>query len=115
VREFTCQLLEEAGYRVTAVENGVDAFARVRESVERYDLLVTDVAMPGMGGVELAQRCAELDPDFPVVFVSGYTDPELAKEGLMLARSRWLKKPFAPEELLGRVRQLLDARTQGVA
>ncbi len=115
VREFTRQLLEEAGYCVTAATNGVDALERMRESAEEYDLLVTDVAMPEMGGVELAQRCAERNSEFPVVFVSGYTDPELAKEGLRIARSRWLKKPFAPEELLARVRQLLDVKTQGEA
>jgi two-component system cell cycle sensor histidine kinase/response regulator CckA len=115
VRQFTCHLLEEGGYCVTAVENGVEAFEQMRESVEKYDLLVTDVAMPRMGGVELAQRCTELDPNFSVVFVSAYTDPELAKEGLRIAQSSWLKKPFAPEELLDRVRQLLDAKTQGAA
>jgi len=115
VREFTLQLLEEAGYRVTAVENGVEAFECVRESAEGYDLLVTDVAMPEMGGIELALRCAERDPEFPVLFVSAYADPELAKEGLRIARSRWLKKPFAPDELLVRIRQLLDTQTQGVA
>jgi PAS domain S-box-containing protein len=114
VRKFTLQLLEEAGYLVTAVENGVEALESVQESAKGYDLLVTDVAMPEMGGVELAQHCAERDPEFPVIFVSGYADPELAKEGLRIARSRWLKKPFAPEELLARVRQLLDAKTQGM-
>ncbi|MBW2400053.1 MAG: response regulator [Deltaproteobacteria bacterium] len=115
VRQFTRRLLEEAGYCVTAVSNGVEALERMGESDEEYELLVTDVAMPEMGGVELAQRCTERDSGFPVVFVSGYTDPELAKEGLRIARSRWLKKPFAPEELLARVRQLLDAKAQGVA
>ena len=115
VRQFTRQLLEEAGYCVTAVANGVEALERMRETAEEYDLLVTDVAMPEMGGVELAQSCVMRNPEFPVVFVSGYTDPELAQEGLRLAQSRWLEKPFAPEELLARVRQLLDEKTQGPA
>jgi PAS domain S-box-containing protein len=111
VRQFAQQLLQEAGYRVTAVGDGVEALEQLRESPEPFALLVTDVAMPGIGGVELAHRCAGHDPDFPVVFVSAYADPKLAAAGLRIARSCWLKKPFEPEELLDCVRQLLDGGT----
>jgi CheY-like chemotaxis protein len=101
-------VLVEGGYRVTEASDGVEALERLRESPEGFDVLVTDVAMPGMGGVELARRCAELNLRIPVIFVSAYAEPALADEGLRANRSRWLKKPFSSADLLVAIRRLLD-------
>jgi two-component system cell cycle sensor histidine kinase/response regulator CckA len=108
VRQFTGRVLLEGGYRVTQASNGVEALERLRESPDGFDVLVTDVAMPEMGGVELARRCAELNRRIPVIFISAYAEPALADEGLRANRSRWLKKPFSSADLLSAIRRLLD-------
>jgi PAS domain S-box-containing protein len=111
VREFTCRVLGEGGYRVTQAHDGAAALEWLRESPEAIDVLVTDVAMPGVGGVELARGFAEAHPEIPVVFVSAYAEPELAEEGLRMPRSRWLKKPFSSDDLLFSIRHLLDEKS----
>jgi len=108
VRQFTGRVLLEGGYRVTQASDGVEALERLRESPEDFDVLVTDVAMPGMGGVELTRRCAELNLRIPVIFISAYAEPALAEEGLRADESCWLKKPFSSADLLVAIRQLLD-------
>jgi PAS domain S-box-containing protein len=108
VRQFTSRVLEEGGYRVTQASDGVEALERLRESPGDFDALLTDVAMPGMGGSELARRCVELNPRIPVIFVSAYAEPELDDEALHVTRSRWLKKPFSSNDLLFSIRRLLD-------
>jgi CheY-like chemotaxis protein len=108
VRQFTGRVLQEGGYRVTQASDGVEALERLTESPGGFDVLVTDVAMPGMGGVELAQRCEELNLRIPVIFVSAYAEPALADEGVRASRSHWLKKPFSSDDLLLAVRRLLD-------
>jgi PAS domain S-box-containing protein len=108
VRQFTGRVLQEGGYRVTQASDGVEALERLTESPGGFDVLVTDVAMPGMGGVELAQRSEELNLRIPVIFVSAYAEPALADEGLRASRSHWLKKPFSSDDLLLAVRRLLE-------
>jgi CheY-like chemotaxis protein len=108
VRQFTSRVLEEGGYRVTQASDGVEALERLRENPGAFDALVTDVAMPGMGGSELARRCAELNQRIPVLFISAYAEPELAHEALRATGTRWLKKPFSSNDLLFGVRRLLD-------
>ena len=107
-RRFTSRVLEDGGYRVTQACNGAEALERLHASADAIDALVTDVAMPAMGGVELVRLCAERIPDLPVVFVSAYAEPGLADEGLRATRSGWLRKPFSSDELLASVRRLLD-------
>ena len=93
---------------MTQASDGVEALERLRESPGAFDALVTDVAMPGMGGSELARRCAELNQRIPVLFVSAYAEPELADEALHATGRHWLKKPFSTNDLLFSVRRLLD-------
>jgi PAS domain S-box-containing protein len=108
VRQFTGRALQEGGYRVTQARDGVEALERLREGPGDFDVLVTDVAMPGMGGVELARRCEELDLRIPVVFVSAYAEPAIGGEESRANFSRWLTKPFSSDDLLRAVRGLLD-------
>jgi PAS domain S-box-containing protein len=108
VRQFTGRVLLEGGYRVTQASDGLEALERLNESPDSFDVLVTDVAMPGMGGVELAHRCEELGLRIPVIFVSAYAEPELADEEERGSRSHWLRKPFSSDDLLLAVRRLLD-------
>ena len=104
VRMLTGRILYSAGYQVISVESGAVALERL----DAADVLVTDVVMPGMSGVELAVQARERRPGLPVVFVSGYTGdtPLGGTEDPMTA---FLAKPFDGDELLREVRSTLDA------
>jgi PAS domain S-box-containing protein len=108
VRVLTGRLLYAAGYQVVSVESGAVALERL----DAADVLVTDVVMPGMSGVELAVAARERRPDLPVVFVSGYTgDTTIA--GSDDPATAFLAKQFDGDDLLRAVRSTLDgARTR---
>jgi PAS domain S-box-containing protein len=104
VRVLTGRILYAAGYQVVSVESGTVALERL----DSADVLVTDVVMPGMSGVELAVAARERRPGLPVVFVSGYTgDTTIA--GSDDPATAFLAKPFDGDELLRAVRSTLDA------
>jgi PAS domain S-box-containing protein len=103
VRVLTGRILYAAGYQVIPVENGAMALERL----DSADVLVTDVVMPGMSGVELATEARERRPDLPVVFVSGYTGNETIAAGGDPATA-FLAKPFDGDDLLRAVRTTLD-------
>jgi len=108
VRVLTGRLLYAAGYQVVSVESGAVALERL----EAADVLVTDVVMPGMSGVELAVTARERRPDLPVVFVSGYTG-DTTVAGSDDPATAFLAKPFDGDDLLRAVRSTLDgARAQ---
>ena len=104
VRVLTGRILYAAGYQVVSVESGATALERL----DACDVLVTDVVMPGMSGVELVVQARERRSDLPVIFVSGYTgDATIA--GTEDAMTAFLAKPFDGDELLRAVRTTLDA------
>jgi len=76
------------------------------------DLLITDVVMPEMDGVELAKRMTDKRPGLPVLYVSGYTGAAKEKLAAISQSTNFLTKPFKPDELVRRVRELLDAAVQ---
>ena len=108
VRSLTGRALREHGYSVLEARGGEEALEVFEERGASIDLVVTDVAMPGMGGRELAQRLRERSPELPILFISGYTGDDVVERGLLAAGAPFLSKPFAPEALLACVRRLLD-------
>ena len=110
VRKLVFEVLQSRGYRVLAAKDGLEAVPLEEGFPERIDLLITDVVMPGMSGRELAQHLGAARPETKVLFVSGYTDDALLRHGATLPGTAFLQKPFALEDLLLRVRALLDAR-----
>jgi two-component system, cell cycle sensor histidine kinase and response regulator CckA len=108
LRRVTRQLLEEEGHTVIEAENGVTALARCRALSRPVDLLLTDVVMPEMGGPRLAQELLKRYPHLPVLYMSGYHGASLASEELELATSPILAKPFAPEDLIRKVNEILE-------
>lgn len=108
VLRVTQQLLQKLGYRVETAARGDDALAMVQAGV-RFDLLLTDVRLPGMDGHKLYQAAARLRRGLPVVFMSGYTDNVLAERGVGEAGAAFLQKPFSHDELAAKVRAALDA------
>jgi PAS domain S-box-containing protein len=115
VRHMTSRVLQEYGYGVMEASGGHQALGVIERSEGSIDLLVTDVILPGMDGAELARRATELQPQLGVLFVSGYTDEEIVRRGLLDAGRPFLQKPFTPEALVSQIAELLKQRAVALA
>ncbi len=109
VRRLTKEILEMCGYEVMVASNGEDAIKLCEEDGCDFDLLVTDVVMPHMGGRELVKRLATTHPSLRVLFVSGYTNNAIVHHGVLDKGTNFIQKPFTPEALAKKVRDVLDA------
>jgi CheY-like chemotaxis protein len=110
VRTIVTLLLKHSGYTVLTAETPEAALRLALEHAGPIHLLLTDVAMPGMNGRELAQRVAEMRPATKVLFISGYAATALGKSDLSPAASTFLAKPFTRDELARKVRDVLDSQ-----
>jgi CheY-like chemotaxis protein len=110
VRRATRRLLERQGYTVLEAGGGIEALDLYRRKAERIALLVTDMVMPGMSGRELVERIRPLRPDLQVLYISGYTDDDLVRQGLLGPHERFLRKPFAGADLARAIRLHLEHR-----
>ena len=110
VRDLTRRCLEARGYRVLQASSAEDAERVVATHPARLDLLLTDVVMPGASGPDLARRLQAERPDLNVLFVSGYTDDSMAAHRVLDPGASFLQKPFTPDTLARKVREVLDAR-----
>ncbi len=112
VRGLALKILKNTGYRVEVAENGEKALEIVNGAQEPFDLLVTDVVMPGMDGATLANRIHSLLPQAKVLFVSGYTDDRLAHFGIEPNDCNFLPKPYSPLNLCRKVQAILASESQ---
>ncbi|MBI1945256.1 MAG: PAS domain S-box protein [Deltaproteobacteria bacterium] len=108
VRRLTTRLLLRAGFNVLTAQHGGEALLLCERHVGDIHLVLTDVVMPQMSGPELAARLHALRPGLKVLYMSGYTDQEVGRHGLLEAGSRLIAKPFTAEILLRRLRDVLD-------
>jgi CheY-like chemotaxis protein len=106
VRDIARRVLERAGFRVLVARHGADALAVLAHAETPVDLLLTDVVMPEMGGLELAARAAERAPNIRIILMSGYTDADVGTIGRGERVEGFLSKPFTAESLLEAVRSL---------
>ena len=111
LRNLARIVLRKNGYTVLEAAHGADALSICQSHPGPIDLLMTDVVMPVLGGRELADRVALLRPDVKVLFVSGYTDDAIVRNGVMAESVQFLHKPFTPATLLSKVREVLDHQT----
>jgi CheY-like chemotaxis protein len=102
------EILEMSGYTVLEARHGAEAVEIANRHAGPVHLLVTDVVMPQMSGRELAQRLATLRPDLKVLYMSGYTDDAIVRHGVLASGIAFLSKPFTPDALALKVRELLD-------
>ncbi len=109
VRDLAREILEMNGYTVFEARNGVEAFEFCQDGQEKVELIITDLVMPRMGGRDLAQKVGGLLPEMKVVFLSGYTDSVVIRQGLLDPGSFFLQKPFTPAALANKVREVLDS------
>ena len=110
VRAVTAHMLRSAGYHVREAVNGQDGLAILEETAFGFDLVVSDLVMPQMGGRQLAEAIWVRYPEKRVLFMSGYPAAAPGEEVSGLARSHFLSKPFTRDDLLSRVRDVLDGR-----
>ena len=109
VREVVSRVLSKRGYRLLLAEDGLAALELGRSSPEPVDLLLTDLVMPRMRGGELANELQKIRPGLRVMFMSGYTDDSVIRQGILEDGIPFLQKPFSAEALAGKVREVLDA------
>ena len=107
VRELTKTVLEAYGYHVLEATNGVEALALVEIISDEIHLLLTDVIMPGMNGMDLSRRLRVLRPKLKVLFTSGYPADVIARRGVVERDVAYLAKPVSPETLVAKVRDVL--------
>jgi two-component system cell cycle response regulator CpdR len=105
MREYLTRALEKAGYAVMAVDRGTAAIPLLE--TEHFDLLLTDIVMPEMDGIELAQKAGEMVPDLRVMFITGFAAVTL-KAGKTMPQARVLSKPFHLRDLVLEVDRLFE-------
>lgn len=106
MRGFLERALTRAGYEVVSFNNGADALDRLKE--EPYSLLLTDIVMPRMDGIELARRASEIDPNLKIMFITGFAAVTLNNAGEAPTEARVLSKPFHLKDLVNEVERLLE-------
>ncbi|HEY2954203.1 MAG TPA: response regulator [Candidatus Eisenbacteria bacterium] len=115
VRSVVSQTLRQSGYTVVETHDGLEALHHCERAGVEIDLLVTDVTMPVMSGVDLSKRVAALRPGIKVLYTSGYADQALVHQELLAPGTAFLQKPFTPDALLRKVREVLDQPASAAA
>jgi DNA-binding NtrC family response regulator len=108
VRDSLGQWFDSEGYQVETVSSGREALGRAER--DRWDLALLDIKMPGMDGMELQSRLREIDPEMPLIIMTGYASVETAVEALKNGAYDYITKPFDPDELVHLVRRALEHR-----
>jgi len=114
VRALARQVLGSGGYAVLEACDGAEALRLAERHPGRIDLLVSDVVMPGLGGLQLADRLRARDPTVKVLYLSGYVQDEVLRHGVSRAEVHFLAKPFSPGALAEKVREVLGTSSAGV-
>jgi two-component system cell cycle response regulator CpdR len=107
MRRFLVKALQNAGFQVVSYDNGMSAYQRLRE--EPFEMLLTDIVMPEMDGIELARRASELDPDIKIMFITGFAAVALNADSQAPKHAKVLSKPVHLRDLVNEVQKLLAA------
>ena len=107
MRHFLTRALERAGHEVMSFAEGLSAFEQVKS--QTFDLLLTDIVMPEMDGIELARRAAELDPNLKIMFITGFAAVALNPDSRAPKEAKVLSKPFHLKDLVSEVERMVAA------
>jgi CheY-like chemotaxis protein len=108
VRALARTVLRRSGYSVLEAQDGREAVALAERHRGPIHMILTDVVMPELGGGPTVEHLLALKPGAKVLYISGYTDDAVARQGLLLPGAQYLEKPFTPSALLRKVREVLD-------
>ena len=108
VRAVVAKMLEEGGLTVLQASGGEEALAFARRGGLQIDLLLTDIVMPEVSGVELADRMERERPDVRILFMTGYAEEVVVNEGILGKNRECIGKPFTQEQITRRVRKILS-------
>jgi two-component system cell cycle response regulator CpdR len=109
MRDFLAKALKRAGHEVTVCSDGEEGLGAIGEEPARYDLLLTDIVMPGVDGIELARRAAEVDPALKIMFITGFAAVALNPGSGAPTNAKVLSKPFHLRELVDEVARVMAA------
>lgn len=109
MRDFLGKALERAGHEVIRVADGEEGLDRLGETAGAFDLLLTDIVMPGVDGIELARRAAELDPRLKIMFITGFAAVALNAGSAAPKDAKVLSKPFHLRDLVDEVARVMTA------
>jgi two-component system, cell cycle response regulator CpdR len=107
MRRFLVKALEKAGHDVTSFGEGASAFEEIKQT--SFDLLLTDIVMPEMDGIELARRASELDPSLKIMFITGFAAVALHPDSKAPKDAKVLSKPFHLRDLVNEVERMMAA------
>jgi DNA-binding response OmpR family regulator len=110
LREITCEILEAAGYRVLKARNALEAISIFNEYKAIVRLLVTDVVLPGQSGRNLANDLRSISAKLRIIFISGYPENAVTRNGIQADGMFYLPKPFSTQSLTQKVIQALEQR-----
>ncbi len=108
VRTVIVELLADLGFQIIEADDGPSGL-EILQSARRIDLLVTDIGLPGLNGRQVAEAARLMRPDLKVLFMTGYADTAIMRDGFLGPGMEMITKPFAVEALAERVRQMIDA------
>lgn len=104
-------ILKKSGFKVTSTENGLSALNKImsmNSKHEKYDLILLDILMPELGGIEMIDILIENNINIPVIVITGYADKEIKNQLAMKRCNEIIEKPFIPDDLVDRVKAILD-------
>jgi DNA-binding response OmpR family regulator len=110
LRTIASKTLQDRGYSVLEADCGAEALRLAGEYDGPIDIVLTDIILPEMSGRRLAESLRTLHPGARLLFMSGFTAHEVVRQGLIESGAPFIEKPFAPEKLASRVREVLDTR-----
>ena len=106
IRELLLRFMDELGYESKSAPNGEEALAHLKS--HRPDLVLLDILMPGISGLDVLQEALKLYPDLPVIMISGFADEDMAKDALSLGAYDFFLKPFSLETVKSVLAMKLD-------
>lgn len=109
MRDFLAKALSRAGHEVEAVADGEDGLDTLGETPGQFELLLTDIVMPGVDGIELARRAAEIDPGLKIMFITGFAAVALNAGSGAPKDAKVLSKPFHLRDLVDEVAKVMEA------
>ncbi len=108
IAEIGSKILSRYGYKVTTFSDGNKAFSKFNESPDDYDLVITDMTMPGMTGEQFARKCIQVKPQIPIILCTGFSDLIDEEKAYQVGIRKFIMKPFLKSDFIKSVRDVLD-------